>query len=70
MEGLVVTESVYMVCNACNGHGLVKIKPYVCVNCKTMNILSCMYCENINKSPWDECQKCLGAGKIKKSNIK
>ena len=70
MEELGVTESLYMICDECKGHGLVKTKPYVCVNCKSMNILSCMYCENINKSPWGVCHKCHGSGKIKKSNIK
>ena len=70
MKRLRVRESTNMVCDKCKGHGLVKIKPYVCINCKDMNVLSCTYCENINKSPWGECQKCYGAGKIRKSMIK
>ena len=63
-------EEIYERCPDCNGSGLVKIEPFVCIQCKQLGILSCMYCENIDKSKIGECPRCRGCGRDKYKNSK
>ena len=52
-------------CPICKGYGLIKnnVEP----KCKEThkNIPFCYKCESIKNRYWEECLKCLGAGKIK-----
>ena len=49
-------------CPECNGCGLIKKTPFKCQHCNSLTILNRMYCENINKSCYDECLRCRGVG--------
>lgn len=65
-----MSESILLrQCHHCKGSGLIKIKPYVCKNCHNLNILNCMYCENIDKSCFGECISCRGTGREKYKKI-
>ena len=53
-------------CNACQGTGLVPRKsPFFCPRHPT-GVIVCMYCENVEKSNFVTCDKCMGTGKVKK----
>ena len=51
-------------CTRCFGTGLIKRELlFSCNNCKN-EYNNCYICENINKTLWIECVKCLGSGGI------
>ena len=53
-----------MRCMRCFGTGLIKREmQFICENCIN-NINNCYKCENINKTIWIDCVKCLGSGEI------
>ncbi len=52
-------------CSVCKGYGLVLYPEKVICRSEECNqgaILNCMYCENIDKTRYIECNKCLGSG--------
>ena len=58
-------EEQYKRCPVCEGIGLIKKIPFVCLECTKANLINCMYCENVDKSPIGECPRCRGSGRDK-----
>jgi DnaJ-class molecular chaperone len=53
-------------CTNCNGSGLVlREEPFLCPGFHSSTIVSCVYCENVNKGVYVSCEKCYGCGKAK-----
>lgn len=55
-------KAIHKRCQTCNGIGLIKRKPIICKYCSALTIKSCMYCENMNKGLYEECDNCIGTG--------
>jgi len=63
-------EETNTMCQICKGSGLMKVIPFTCKRCENMPYENCMYCQNVNKSNYDECIHCLGRGYINSKNQK
>jgi hypothetical protein len=50
-------------CEACYGTGFVRrLTPYTCSGKHPDNVVSCMYCENVDKGLYVSCTVCCGTG--------
>ena len=50
-------------CEACCGTGFVRrLTPYTCSGKHPDNVVSCMYCENVDKGLYVSCTVCCGTG--------
>jgi DnaJ-class molecular chaperone len=49
-------------CNTCNGSGLILRKELLRCPSNHSPLKRCMYCENCNKSLYEECDVCYGSG--------
>jgi DnaJ-class molecular chaperone len=53
-------------CTECKGSGLVRReKTFFCSGFHSPTIGFCVYCENVNRGLYVECEKCYGDGRVK-----